>query len=162
LGEQPNPPAPFPAREGGAESPPRVGEGLGERLEVESAMPVRNIVVGQKVDQVKLQRAKELRRQMTREERILWQQLRTNRLQGFHFRRQQVIAGFIADFYCHAAGLVVEMDGGIHQQQAEYDVERDRVLSALGLRILRIRNIDILENLAGVLERIAAACRAAT
>jgi len=125
-------------------------------------MPARNIVIGQKVDQVKVQRAKELRRQMTREERILWQQLRTNRLQGFHFRRQQVIAGFIADFYCHAAGLVVEMDGGIHQQQAEYDAERDRVLATLGLRILRVRNIEILENLAGVLERIAAACRAAT
>jgi len=131
-------------------------------LEVESAMPARNIVIGQKVDQVKVQRAKELRRQMTREERILWQQLRTNRLQGFHFRRQQVIAGFIADFYCHAAGLVVEMDGGIHQQQAEYDAERDRVLATLGLRILRVRNIEILENLAGVLERIAAACRETT
>jgi len=125
-------------------------------------MPARNIVIGQKVDQVKVQRAKELRRQMTREERILWQQLRTNRLQGFHFRRQQVIAGFIADFYCHAAGLVVEMDGGIHQQQAEYDAERDRVLATLGLRILRVRNIVILENLAGVLERIAAACRETT
>jgi very-short-patch-repair endonuclease len=125
-------------------------------------MPARNIIVGQKVDQVKVQRAKELRRQMTREERILWQQLRTNRLQGFHFRRQQVIAGFITDFYCHAAGLVVEMDGGIHQQQAEYDAERDRVLAARGLRILRIRNIEILENLAGVLARIAAACREAT
>jgi len=125
-------------------------------------MPARNIIVGQKVDQVKVQRAKELRRQMTREERILWQQLRTNRLQGFHFRRQQVIAGFITDFYCHTAGLVVEMDGGIHQQQAEYDAERDRVLAARGLRILRIRNIEILENLAGVLARIAAACREAT
>jgi very-short-patch-repair endonuclease len=125
-------------------------------------MPARNIIVGQKVDQVKVQRAKELRRQMTREERILWQQLRTNRLQGFHFRRQQVIAGFITDFYCHAAGLVVEMDGGIHQQQAEYDAERDRVLAARDLRILRIRNIEILENLAGVLARIAAACREAT
>jgi len=125
-------------------------------------MPARNIIVGQKVDQVKVQRAKELRRQMTREERILWQQLRTNRLQGFHFRRQQVIAGFITDFYCHAAGLVVEMDGGIHQQLAEYDAERDRVLAARDLRILRIRNIEILENLAGVLARIAAACREAT
>jgi len=125
-------------------------------------MPVRNIVIGQRVDQVKVQRAKELRRQMTKEERILWQQLRTNRLQGFHFRRQQVIAGFIVDFYCHAAGLAVEMDGEIHQQQVEYDAERDRVLSARGLRILRIRNTEILENLPGVLARIAAACRGET
>ena len=125
-------------------------------------MPARNIVIGQRVDQVKVQRAKELRRQMTKEERILWQQLRTNRLQGFHFRRQQVIAGFIVDFYCHAAGLAVEMDGEVHQQQVEYDAERDCVLSARGLRILRIRNTEIFENLPGVLARIAAACRGET
>lgn len=110
----------------------------------------------------KVQRAKELRRQMTEVERILWQQLRANRLQGFHFRRQQIIDGFIVDFYCHAAGLVVEVDGGIHQQQAEYDGERDRILSARGLRILRVRNVEISENLSGILARIAAACRGET
>ncbi len=57
-------------------------------------MPVKNIVTGQKITQAKLLRAKELRRQMTPTERRLWQRLRANRLNGFHFRRQQIIAGF--------------------------------------------------------------------
>ena len=99
---------------------------------------VHNIVIGQKVTSTKVRRAKELRRQMTPEEKILWQHLRTNQLNGFHFRRQQIIDGFIADFYCHAARLVIEVDGKIHQHQADYDAERDRVLSARGLQLLRI------------------------
>ena len=125
-------------------------------------MPTHNIVIGQRVDPVKIQRAKELRRQMTPEERMLWQHLRANRLNGVHFRRQQIIDGFIVDFYCHAASLVVELDGGIHQQQIEYDTERDQVLSARGLKILRIRNEEIKRDLAGVLTRIAAECEQAT
>jgi len=121
-----------------------------------------NIIIGQKVDPAKVQRAKELRRQMTPEERILWQHLRANRLDGFHFRRQQVIDGFIVDFYCHAAGLVVESDGEVHQQQSEYDAERDEILSARGLRLLRISNEEIRRDLSGVLTRIAAVCRETT
>ena len=119
-------------------------------------MSARNVVIGQKVDPAKVQRAKELRRQMTKEERILWQRLRGNRLHGLHFRRQQIIDGFIVDFYCHAAGLVVEVDGEVHQQQAAYDAERDRILSARGLRIVRIKNEEVRQNLLGVLSRIAA------
>lgn len=104
-----------------------------------------------------MQRAKELRTQMTQEEKILWQHLRANRLNGLHFRRQQIIDGFIVDFYCHATGLVVEVDGEIHQQQAEYDAERDQVLSARGLRLLRIKNQEVRQELDRVLVRI---CRA--
>ncbi|GMV34705.1 MAG: hypothetical protein AMXMBFR60_25340 [Chloroflexota bacterium] len=63
-------------------------------------MPVKNIVTNQKVTAQKLQRAKELRRDMTPAEKILWEELRANKL-GVHFRRQQVIQGFIVDFYCH-------------------------------------------------------------
>lgn len=96
---------------------------------------------------------------MTPEEDILWECLRTNRLEGYHFRRQQIIAGYIVDFYCHAAGLVVEADGGIHERQVEYDTHRDETLTARGLRILRIKNAEITDNLASVLERIAAECR---
>ena len=117
----------------------------------------QRIVVGQNVAPVKLQRAKELRRDMTEAERALWENLRGNLL-GFHFRRQQVIDGFIADFYCHAARLVVEVDGGVHAHRAEYDAQRDEVLQRRGLRILRIRNDDVQTNLAGVLARIARAC----
>jgi very-short-patch-repair endonuclease len=116
------------------------------------------IVIGQKVTRIKIQRAKELRREMTQEEKILWQHLRANRLNGLHLRRQQIIDGFIADFYCHAARLVIEVDGEIHQQQAEYDAERDRVLSARGLRLLRIKNEEVRQNLNSVLVRISKAC----
>jgi very-short-patch-repair endonuclease len=123
-------------------------------------MPVNHIVAGQRVDAAKADLAKELRRRMTREERILWQRLRTDQLDGFHFRRQQVIDGYIVDFYCHAAALVVEIDGAVHQEQWEYDAQRDQVLAARGLRVLRVKNNEIHDDLAGVLARIAAACRA--
>ncbi|WP_414566109.1 MULTISPECIES: endonuclease domain-containing protein [unclassified Anabaena] len=117
-----------------------------------------NIVIGQKIHPDKMQRAKELRRQMTPAEKILWQYLRGNRLNGLHFRRQQIIDGFIADFYCHAAKLVIELDGKIHEQQAEYDAERDKVLSARGLRFLRIKNELVQQELAQVLLLISQVC----
>jgi len=118
----------------------------------------RNIVIGYKVDLVKVQGAKELRQQMTPEEKILWQHLRANRLNGLHFRRQQIIDGFIADFYCHTTRLVIEVDGKIHEQQVEYDAERDKVLSARGLRLLRIKNEEMRHELDKVLMRISTAC----
>ncbi len=121
-------------------------------------MPRRNIIIGQSVDPVKADRARQLRRELTEEERILWQRLRTNRLHGLHFRRQQVIDGFIIDFYCHASGLVVEVDGATHDARGPYDAERDKVLAARGLRTLRIKNEEIRQDLPGVLRRIAEAC----
>jgi very-short-patch-repair endonuclease len=125
-----------------------------------AAIVARNIVIGQRVQEAKVVRAKELRREMTPEEKILWQYLRANRLLGLRFRRQQVIDGFIADFYCHAAGLVVELDSSSHDQQADYDAERDRIFSARGLRVLRIRNEEIRQQSRTVLLRIAALCGA--
>jgi len=123
-------------------------------------MPTRNIVIGQKVSPSKIQRAKELRRHMTPEEVMLWERLRANRLQGFHFRRQQVIAGFIVDFYCHSAGLVIEVDGGVHNQSVEDDLDRSRILESLGLRVLRFKNQEIREEIKGVLARVVAVCQA--
>jgi very-short-patch-repair endonuclease len=118
----------------------------------------RNIVIGQDISSVKQQLAKEFRRQMTPEEKILWQHLRANRLNNLHFRRQQIIDGFLADFYCHAAALVIEVDGKIHEQQVEYDAERDKVLSARELRLLRIKNEEVTQELDKVLMRIVQAC----
>ena len=80
-------------------------------------------------------------------------------MNGWHFRSQQIIDGFYADFYCNAASLVVEIDGPIHDQTTEYDAERDAVLAARGLRILRILNEDVRLRLQEVLARIDAACR---
>jgi very-short-patch-repair endonuclease len=107
---------------------------------------------------VKRARARELRRDMTPAETALWQHLRASRLNGLHFRRQQIVHGFIADFYCHAAGVVVEVDGGVHATQADYDQTRDAAFAALGLFVLRVRNEDVLGATADVLVRIARVC----
>jgi len=116
------------------------------------------VVVGQKVRPVKIQLALELRREMTAEERMLWERLRRNQLCGLHFRRQQIIQGFIVDFYCHGLGLAVELDGDVHDRQGDYDANRDEALAARGIRVLRIRNDEIRRDLDGVLVRIAGAC----
>ncbi len=122
-------------------------------------MPVNNIVIGQKIPRELNERAKELRRNMTPAEKILWDQLRTNKLKGFHFRRQQVIDGYIVDFYCHAFSLIIEIDGDIHKQQVEYDAERDAHLVARGFTVLRFRNDEVVNDLPVVLEKILIACQ---
>ena len=116
-------------------------------------MPVKNIIPGQRVTKEKLQRAKELRREMTPAEKILWEELRANKL-GVHFRRQQVIAGFIVDFYCHKVGLVVEVDGDFHDLRKEEDERRERVLSEMGLRVVRFGNDEVMRTLSAVAGRI--------
>ncbi|MBK8618915.1 MAG: endonuclease domain-containing protein [Anaerolineales bacterium] len=118
-------------------------------------MPVKNIVTGQRVTEYKLERARELRRDMTPAEKILWEELRRNKL-GAHFRRQQVIEGFIVDFYCHSASLVIEVDGSIHNEpdQKEYDIERENVLKEMGLKIIHFWNEEVFKNLPAVLNRI--------
>ncbi|MCK6584429.1 MAG: DUF559 domain-containing protein [Anaerolineales bacterium] len=116
-------------------------------------MPITNIITNQKVTKEKLQRAKELRREMTPAEKILWEELRANK-QGVHFRRQQVIQGFIVDFYCHKAALVIEVDGDVHDLQKEEDERREKVLSALGLRVVRFGNDEVIRGLYAVVGKI--------
>ena len=118
-------------------------------------MPVKNIIPGQRVVKEKLQRARELRREMTSAEKIFWQELRGNKL-GVHFRRQQIIVGFIVDFYCHRAGLVIELDGSVHANQSEEDAHRGKVLNEMGLRFIRFWNGEVEKNLAEVLRKIRA------
>jgi len=117
-------------------------------------MPVKNIVVGQKITNEKKQRAKEMRREMTPAENILWQRLRKNQLSGFHFRRQQVIDGFIVDFYCHAISLIVEIDAGLHETQQEQDAEREAHLISRGFQVLRFTNDRVENDIEGVLQEI--------
>jgi very-short-patch-repair endonuclease len=118
-------------------------------------MPTKNIIPGQRVTKEKLDRARELRREMTPAEKILWNELRANKL-GVHFRRQQVIAGFIVDFYCHKTDLVIELDGSVHDgiEQKENDAERDKALGEMGLRVFRFRNEVVIKDLPGVLGKI--------
>lgn len=75
---------------------------------------------------------------------------------GVHFRRQQVIEGFIVDFYCHKVGLVIELDGSVHDEveQKESDIERDKALNDMGLRVVRVKNEEVTKNLSYVIEKI--------
>ena len=103
--------------------------------------------------------AKLLRKNMTKEERRLWFEfLRTYPIR---FMRQRPISGYIADFYCAKALLVIELDGGQHFEEAgkQSDALRDRALSALGIAVLRIPNSEIWRNFAGVCEQIDLAVR---
>ena len=89
------------------------------------------VVFRQRVNDGKVGFARRLRREMTPAERLMWEQLRDRRLAGLKFRRQQIIEGFIVDFYCDSARLVVEIDGGQHSepQQHEDDERRARVFA---------------------------------
>jgi very-short-patch-repair endonuclease len=122
-------------------------------------VPVENIVRGQRVSAKRLENAKELRREMTPAEKILWKEVKANELNGLHFRRQQIVHGYFADFYCHQHELIVEVDGGIHERQQEYDADREEYLIALGLRIIRFTNDEITKDLKGVLQKIVDQCK---
>jgi very-short-patch-repair endonuclease len=105
------------------------------------------------------QRARTLRRVSTDTERLIWNALRAHRLIGASFRRQAPIGPYIADFLCHAARLVIEIDGGQHFEaaHARRDASRDAFLTGKGYRVLRFNNHDVVTNRAGVLETIIAA-----
>ncbi len=109
------------------------------------------IVINQQVSEEKARLARNMRRNMTPAEAVLWQRLRNGAL-GVHFRRQQVIRGFIADFYCHQAALVVEADGAVHDPA--YDAERDRIFAGRGITVMRFTNQEVLEETARVMAEI--------
>lgn len=122
-------------------------------------MPIKNVVRGQKISPEMRERAKQLRREMTPAEKILWKELRTNKLNGLHFRRQQIVFGYFADFYCHQHALIVEVDGEIHEIQEEYDKEREEYLMTVGFRIIRFKNEEIFNELKSVLKKILEECK---
>jgi very-short-patch-repair endonuclease len=102
--------------------------------------------------------ARDLRRNMTRAERIIWQGLRAHRLSGMGFRRQTPIGPYIVDFVSHAAKVIIELDGGQHFEDASEarDAARDAYLRSKGFRVLRFNNYDVMTNREGVLTTIAA------
>ena len=114
------------------------------------------IVVGQRVTPEKRLLSRQLRSQMTPAERALWEALRGSRLGGLRFRRQQVIDGFIVDFYCHAARLVIEVDGGVHDDRRGHDEARDDILMGRGVCVLRLTNDRVLGAMESTLHEILA------
>jgi very-short-patch-repair endonuclease len=121
-------------------------------------MPKRSIITKQRVHSEMVARAVRMRRSMTPAEEKLWGHLRSGRLGGFHFRRQQIIEPYIVDFYCHKSAVVVELDGSSHHNREDYDRLRDTYLKQRGLRVLRFLNTQVDKEIENVLWVILEAC----
>lgn len=103
-----------------------------------------------------LKNARRLRGEMTKAESVLWGVLRNRQLGGHKFRRQHPLCGYIVDFYCAKAKLVVEIDGDIHalpERELKDKFRSDQVEQA-GNRVIRFTNDEVLENLDGLVERL--------
>src|SRR5262245_36394939 len=98
--------------------------------------------------------AQNLRRHMTSAERLLWGAIRRQQADGLRFRRQHPVGRYVLDFYCPSHRLVIELDGGIHEQQIEMDAARTEHLARYGNRVIRFRNAEVCDALPSVVERI--------
>ncbi len=98
-------------------------------------------------------KAKELRKNSTQAEKILWNKIRMEQL-GHKFRRQEPIGNYIADFICLNKKLIIEIDGGQHDTQQQYDDLRTQYFNDMGYRVIRFWNNQVTENLDGVLQKI--------
>lgn len=115
--------------------PPLHHSGEGEKS---TRFNIRN----QKINPKKLELARQFRKNPTESEDVVWQMLRNRQIKNLKWRRQQVIDGFIADFYCAELNVVLEIDGSVHDNEdvKEYDAYRTSVLESKGIRIFRLRN----------------------
>lgn len=112
--------------------------------------------------QMNIAKAKELRKNSTDAERVLWQRLRAHRFAGYKFRRQQPLGQYIVDFVCFEKHLIIELDGGQHVEQAAYDAERSAWLQSQGFRVLRLWNHEVLTDVEAVEEVILRECERET
>ena len=100
--------------------------------------------------------SRQLRKDMTNAERLLWSRARRKQLQGYQFYRQKIIGNYIVDFYCPKAKLVIEIDGSQHYDDKgiKKDNVRDDYLRKQRLTVLRFSDREVFDNLDGVIERI--------
>ena len=99
-------------------------------------------------------KVRELRKNLTEAERLLWKNLRLRQIAGYKFRRQQPIGEYIVDFLCFEKRLIVEVDGGQHAEEIAYDSKRDEWLKSQGFSILRFWNHQVSKEIEAVKERI--------
>jgi very-short-patch-repair endonuclease len=123
-------------------------------------MGVRPLITRHRIEKQTTINARELRSSMTDAEQRLWRSIRGKEIFSCRFRRQHPIGKYIADFACVEKKLVIELDGGQHQDQFAYDEHRTAFLQAQGWQVLRFWNNDVFENQNGVLASIADALRA--
>jgi len=114
------------------------------------------IITNQKVKNKKVELSKKLRKNMSKAETHFWNAVRNKKLFGLKFRRQQIINGFVVDFYCNSLRLCVEIDGDIHDQeeQKEYDEERDKKIKSHDLMLLRLINDEVINDFEKVIQKI--------
>ena len=107
---------------------------------------------------------RQLRRDQTDAEQLLWYSLRDRQLFGLKFRRQYPVGPYVLDFYCHEYKFCIELDGGQHYENVgiQHDEQRQAFLTSHSIHTLRFSNHDVLQNLEGVLLQIAAAIRTLT
>lgn len=102
------------------------------------------------------QASRDLRNNMTEAEKLLWSRLRHKQILELQFYRQKPLLNFIVDFYCPSANLVIECDGGQHytNEGLEADRVRDEALAQLGLKVLRFENLQVLNEIDAVVEKV--------
>ena len=103
------------------------------------------------------QYGRELRQEATDAEKLLWAELRNRKLNGLKFRRQHPLDKFIVDFYCNEKNLVVELDGGVHDEKInkDYDDARTVMLAGFNIIVLRFKNEEVINDMQGVLKKIS-------
>jgi len=103
------------------------------------------------------QYGRELRQESTPAEKLLWTELRSRKLNGLKFRRQHPLDKFVVDFYCNEKKLVIELDGGIHDEKInkEYDEARTAMLAGLDIKGLRFKNEEVINGVKDVLKKIS-------
>ena len=101
-------------------------------------------------------RAKDLRKRQTEAEAVLWEELRKRKLGCYKIRRQHPLGSYIADFYCPEKKLVIEIDGGIHDDETvkKYDEIRQKAIEFYGIKVIRFRNEDVLNRMEFVMAEI--------
>lgn len=105
---------------------------------------------------IQKQRARDLRKNMTDSERIIWSIIRNRQFYGYRFLRQYCMGQYIVDFICREKKIIIEIDGGQHNKQIniEYDEQRSAYLNSKGYKVVRFWNNEINNNLAGVYKKL--------
>jgi very-short-patch-repair endonuclease len=116
-------------------------------------IPTRYITVLPFNESLKEQ-AKKLRKYATLSEVLFWMQVHKGKFYGIDFDRQKIIGNYIVDFFVESLGLVIEIDGGIHQYQEEYDIKRTTYLKSLGLEVFRISEVFVRQYMETVLDNL--------
>lgn len=104
--------------------------------------------------EIKKRFARQLRKDETKAEKLVWETIRNRKFRGFKFRRQHVVQGFVLDFYCQEVKLGIEIDGAVHYKRKDYDRLRQDIIESKGINVIRIKNRDILNDKSSILKKM--------